>query len=189
MHTIEPYYQWRDQYIASEDESSPFYEKEYSEFEFVNCIYDHYIHPQWDEIGSPTLYIKILYTDYEKGFAIIELMGEWNDALHNDIMYLKRNIIEHLESHNINKFILIGENVLNYHSSDDAYYEEWADDIEEGWIAGINFRDHVIREFEGANIDYYIAFGGLLNKLTWGVYNPVQLFEKVDSLIVKRLTS
>ncbi len=94
MHTIEPHYSWRDFYIASEDENSPFYGREYSEFEFTHSIYDHYIHPQWDSIGSSTLFIKILYANYEEGFCIIELMGEWNDCLHNDIMYLKRNIIE-----------------------------------------------------------------------------------------------
>jgi len=32
MHEIEPYYKWRDDYIASEDEYSPFYATEYSEF-------------------------------------------------------------------------------------------------------------------------------------------------------------
>jgi hypothetical protein len=120
---------------------------------------------------------------------VIELLGEWNDAIHNDVMYLKRNIIEHLMSHGIDKFILIGENVLNYHSSDDDYYQEWFEDIEKGWIVAINFRDHVIREFEKANIDYYIAFGGKLNSLDWRVYSPYQLFEKVTSLLMKRLST
>ena len=73
MHTIEPYFNWRDLYIASEDEKSPFYEREYNEFEFTHAIYDHLIHPQWDEIGSPTLFIKILFVDYDESFAIIEL--------------------------------------------------------------------------------------------------------------------
>ncbi len=40
----------------------------------------------------------------------------------------------------IYKFILIGENVLNYYSSDDCYYEEWWEDIrdEGGWIVLLN---------------------------------------------------
>jgi hypothetical protein len=40
--------------------------------------------------------MKILYADYEEGFCIIELIGEWNDLLYNDIMLLKRDIVEHL---------------------------------------------------------------------------------------------
>ena len=123
MHSIEPYYNWRDEYIAEEDERSPFYGREYSEFEYTNSIYDHLIHPQWDEFGSPTLLMKILYADYERGFAIMEFIGEWNDCLHNDIMFLKRDIADELMHEGINKFILIGENVLNFHYSDDSYYE------------------------------------------------------------------
>lgn len=189
MHDIEPFYAWRNEYIASEDEWSPFYGKEYSEFEFSNCIYNYYIHPQWDEIGSPTLYIKLLYTDYEKGYCVIELLGEWNDAIHNDIMYLKRNIIEHLTGHRITKFILIGENVLNFHFSDNEYYQEWFEDIEDGWIAAVNFQEHVLREFTAAHIDLYVVFGGKLNTLEWRIYTPDQLYEKVSSLMMKRLQS
>ena len=61
MHLIEPFYGWRNHYIASEDPSSPFYNRIYSEFEFQNSVYNFYIHPQWDEIGSPTLYVKLLF--------------------------------------------------------------------------------------------------------------------------------
>jgi hypothetical protein len=94
VHTIEPYYNWRGIYIASEDPQSPFYEREYSEFEFTDAIYNYCIHPQWDSIESPTLFIKILYCDYDDGVGIIELFGEWNDVLENDIMLLKRNVLE-----------------------------------------------------------------------------------------------
>ncbi len=58
MHDIEPYYNWRHIYVASEDPQSPFYGREYSEFEFENTIYNYMLHPQWDNIGSETLYIK-----------------------------------------------------------------------------------------------------------------------------------
>ncbi|MCD4747676.1 MAG: hypothetical protein K8R58_15380 [Bacteroidales bacterium] len=189
MHTIEPHYTWQHLYIASEDKLSPFYDNEYNEFEFTHAIYNYVIHPQWDEMGSSTLYVKILYVNYELGFCIIELFGEWNDCLHNDIMYLKRNIIEILCQNGINKYILIGENVLNFHSSsDNDYYQEWFEDVEEGWIAGINFRSHVLEEFENANIDYYIAFGGNLNNIIWRSSLPIHFFEKVNSFITKRLT-
>ena len=36
MQDIEPFYQWREWYVASEDERSPFYGVVYSEFEFSN---------------------------------------------------------------------------------------------------------------------------------------------------------
>lgn len=187
MHAIEPYFSWRDYYIAEEDERSPFYGREYSEFEFTHAIYDHLIHPQWDEIESPTLFIKILMADYEQGYAIIELMGEWNDLLHNDIMFFKRNIIDELVLEGIDKFILIGENVLNYHASDDSYYEEWFEDVEDGWIAFINFREHVMQDFHEANIDYYMVSGGNLNELNWRNYTPASLFKKIESLVTLRL--
>ncbi len=125
MHNIEPFYSWKELYDAADDERSPFYRREYNDFEFSNTIYDHYIHPQWDEIGSATIYIKIIFTNYEYGFSIIEMFGEWNDCLYNDIMYLKRNIIEPLIEQGINKFILIGENILNFHAYEDDKYEEW----------------------------------------------------------------
>ena len=150
MHSIEPYYHWRNLYISSEDEYSTFYGREYSEFEFEHSVYNFCIHPQWDSIGSPTLFIKILFVEYNEGYAIIEMIGEWNDAIENDIMTLKRDIIEELIREGINKFILIGENVLNFHYSDDCYYEEWSEDIKDGWIAGINFHEHVTNEFKNA---------------------------------------
>ncbi len=46
MHSIEPYYRWRDYYIVEEDMLSPFYGREHSEFEFTDHIYDFALHPQ-----------------------------------------------------------------------------------------------------------------------------------------------
>lgn len=188
MHTIEPYYQWKYLYTAEEDVQSPFFGREYSEFEFSNAIFDHYIHPQWDEIGSPTLYLKILYIDYTDGFAILELMGEWNDCIQNDIMTLKRDIIDVLIDHGIKKYILIGENVLNFHASDDCYYEEWFDDIsDDGWIMMLNFRQHVLDEFTEHHLDQYLLYGGAFNEIDWRIYNPNQLFQRLESSMVKKL--
>ncbi len=187
MHEIEPFYQWRDDYIAAEDERSPFYNTEYSEFYFDKQLYNFLIHPQWDDFGSTTLYIKVLYADYDRHYAIIELMGEWNDAINNDIMLLKREILELMIDEKLNKFILIGENVLNFHSSEDSYYEEWFQDVEEGWICGINFNPHVIEEFRESNIDYYINFGGLLDEMAWRTLKPLQFFKKVEEILTKRL--
>jgi hypothetical protein len=187
MQDIEPYYSWRSLYVAAEDELSPFYGRVYSEFEYTNTIYNYYIHPQWDDFGSPTLYTKILYSDYARGFAVLEFIGEWNDCINNDIMFLKRDVADQLIAKGIKKFILIGENVLNFHSSDDCYYEEWFQDVDEGWIAGINFREHVLKEFAKNNIDFYVAFGGELDDLNWRTVNPLQLFQKVESVLSRRL--
>jgi hypothetical protein len=189
MHDIEPYYNWRHLYIASEDDLSPFYGRDYSEFFFSSSIYNYFIHPQWDNFGSSTLYLKILYVSYSHHFCIIELLGEWNDCIYNDIMYLKRNVIEFLEEQGINKYILIGENVLNFHSDDDSYYQEWFDELEDGWIACINFRDHVVKEFEQASIDYYMAMGGKFNDLYWRTTDPVKCYQVVESMMMKRLNA
>lgn len=187
MHDLEPFYRWRDLYIASEDERSPFYEREYSEFEFTHQIYDHLIHPQWDDFGSNTLYLKVLYADYLEGFAIIELIGEWNDAINNDIMFLKRDIIEQMVENGLQKFILIGENVLNFHCSDDSYYEDWYNDLDEGWICFINFRPHVLEEVRAGNLDYYINFGGELDDFPWRRFAPIQVYQKIEALLARRL--
>jgi len=187
MHAIEPYFQWRDLYMAEEDKRSPFYGRIYDEFEFHHSIYNYYIHPQWDYFGSPTLYMKILYTDYDRAYTIIELIGEWNDALHNDIMFLKREIADHLINEGIRKFILICDNVLNFHSSDNLYLEEWLNDIVEdhGWISCINLLDHVFSDFEASFIQHYVHFDEKINELEWRRMKPGGVFHILDQYIGK----
>ena len=187
MHTLEPFYHWRDAYQSEQDERSPFYGREYSEMYFTNAVYNHVIHPQWDEIGSPTLYTKILFIDYEKAYAIIELMGEWNDAINNDVMFLKREVVDILIDEGISKFILIGENVLNFHGDNEDYYEEWYDDLEDGWIAALNFRPHNLEQFQQYRIDYYLNYGGELDEYPWRTLTPQQLFQKIAHVIGHRL--
>lgn len=187
MQDLEPFYNWRELYLASEDEYSPFHGTEYNEFEYSQTVYNFYIHPQWDNFGSNTLYLKILYTDYESSYSIIEFIGEWNDALYNDIMYLKREVIEMLIGNGIQYFILIGENVLNFHGSDDCYYEEWSQELDDGWIAAINFRPHVLKEMAGFNLDFYLVFGGELDELNWRLFQPAELFSLVEKIIHRRL--
>lgn len=188
MHEIEPFYNWRHVYIADEDQRSPFFGREYSEFHYSNTIYNYYIHPQWDDIGSSTLYIKILFVDYEIGFAIIEMIGEWNDAIENDIMTLKRDIIDQMIAHGIHKFILIAENVLNFHSSDDCYYEEWVDDVNEegGWVSIVGLPEQSRYDFIRAGIDRYVQ---LVELPDWRPFTPGNLFTKVDNLLLRRLNN
>lgn len=187
MHLVEPYYHWRDLYIASEDDCSPFYGREYSEFEFENQIYNYLIHPQWDNMGSKTLYAKILFVDYDDCYAIVELIGEWNDTIENDIQTLKQEILEELNRFDIDKFILVGENVLNFHASDDCYYEACSEDFEDGWVALINFHEHVEMEMSQIGIDQYFIMGGELDELDWRTYLPHQFFNKVASIVENRL--
>ncbi len=187
MQDIEPFYNWLDIYNASNDEKSPFYGREYNLNQYENNIYGYYIHPDWDEIESETLYIKILYVCYQQNYAIIEMFGEWNDTLHNDIMHFKRNVIDVLLQNNINKYILIGENVLNFHGGEDDYYAEWFEEIEDGWIAACSFKDFVEREFDKYNLDNYINFGGTLQIKNWRTSRPQQLFELVNALIMRRI--
>ena len=189
MHDIEPFWNWRHRYTSEEDERSPFFGDEHSEFEFTHAVYDHLIHPQWDHMGSNTLYMKVLMADYEEGYAIMELIGEWNDLLHNDIMLLKRNVVEDMMGNGITRFILIGENVLNFHSSDEEYYSEWFEEVNEsdGWIALVNFRPHVLEDMEKANIDQYFLLGGRLNDLAWRTLAPDTMLERVESFVMRRL--
>lgn len=176
-------------YVSEEDKLSPFYAREYSEFEYSNTIYNFFIHPQWDGFGSPTLYLKILFADYAHHFVVIELMGEWNDAINNDIMFLKREVIDSFIEHGVKKFILIGENVLNFHESDDCYYEEWSEDIRDsgGWIAMINFRDHVLSEMKHVHLQHYIQFGENLNDLNWRMVKPYHIHHFVESRMMQAL--
>jgi len=189
MHEIEPFFNWRDYYIASNDKLSPFYRRQYSEFEFSQSIYNHYIHPQWDFFGSSTLYCKVLFVDYGLQFAVIEFIGEWNDAIHNDIMELKRGLIDFLTGKGIVKYLLIGENVLNFHASDDLYYEEWYEDIkdEKGWIIGLNFREHVVDEMRQAKLHYYMEIGEHYDNILWRKLKPELLFVLLEQSMLKGL--
>jgi len=157
MHTLEPFYNWRHLYVSEEDEHSPFHGKEYSEFQFSQTVYNYYVHPQWDNFGSSNMYMKVLFADYELNYIIIELLGEWNDAVENDIMILKRNVVELLMHKGIRKFIFVAENILSFYADDEAYYEEWADELEDsGWISILNLPHQSREEFLSARIDNYL---------------------------------
>ena len=86
MHTIEPFYNWRHIYITEEDKFSPFYKVHHNEFTYTKTVYNYFIHPQWDEFGSNTLYLKLIYTDYELNFCkvycyqIRPIVDEYNNC-------------------------------------------------------------------------------------------------------------
>lgn len=182
MHNIEPWWGWRDEYSSENDRKSPFFGRTYDEFNFSNQIYNFYIHPQWDFIGSETLYCKILYVDYKRHFTLIELIGEWNDCITNDIMFLKRELIDFLIREDIRKFVIFCDNVLNFHGDDDSYYEEWYDDIKEenGWICLVNCFDHVKEEMDKFRFYYYLEYGAQYNEIAWRAKKPAFIVQEVE---------
>ncbi len=186
MQDIEPFYNWRHLYTAEEDIQSPFYGRTYSEFEYSQTLYNYYIHPQWDDFGSRTLYMKILFADYDQKYVIIELLGEWNDAIENDIMTLRRDVTDILFLQGINKFILIAENVLNFHSSDDSYYEEWREQLEDsnGWVTIIDMPEQSKYDFKRARLTNYVQ---LMELPQWRTLKPEFIFQLIDNEMMRRL--
>jgi hypothetical protein len=157
-----------------------------NEFEFTQTIYNYYIHPQWNDFGSRTLYMKLLFVDYDLGFCIIELIGEWNDAIENDVMTLRRDVTDLLQKQGITKFILIAENVLNFHSSDDSYYEEWHESVadEGGWVVIVNLPIQSQYDFKKARLTNYVA---LLDFPQWRTLKPELVFNQVDDWMIRQL--
>ena len=185
MHDIEPHFGWRDRYRAEDDDASPFFGRQYSEFGFSNRVYNYLLHPQWDEFGAETLYLKLLFVDYNEHYAIVEFIGEWNDAVHNDVMHLKREFVDQLVGNDIKYFVLIMEGVLNFHGDEADYYEEWNDEISDGggWIALLNTHPQVDDELRQTRLDEYLHFGNHLNGLTWRPQKPHRIFEAIEGLI------
>lgn len=189
MHEIEPFYNWLKYYDPSLDSQSPFYGKEYNYDLYSETIYGYFIDPAWDSFGSETLYIKILFADYNEGYAVLEFIGEWNDAIGNDVMLLKRSLIEVMISEGISKFILIGENIMNFHGSDDSYYEEWLEDVKDdsGWIIFNGLPGHVREEMKKFNVDHFITIDESVYVPQWRTLSPWQLFDLMQSRVQRRL--
>jgi hypothetical protein len=130
----------------------------------------------------------VIMADYEERYAIIELLGEWNDAIENDIMSLKRDVIDKFQAEGIYKFIFIAENVLNFHSGDRDYYEEWYEEMIEnnGWTVLINMPVQTQYDFRKAKLNRYLELVELSN---WRTFKPFHLFKKIDEEQRKRLPS
>ena len=183
MHQIEPFYLWQHLYKAEEDEDSPFYGREYSEFIFTNKVYNFALHPQWDFIGSETLYVKLLYAFNIDGLAIIECIGEWNDCITNDIKILKEFLLDGLIDQGIENICLIGENILNFHGDNDCYYEELSNELENGQVYFLNFLPHVINEMEYFGLLNHVNTVVLSEKENWRKKTPSQLYESIHSKV------
>jgi hypothetical protein len=107
-------------------------------------------------------------------------------------MHLKRTVIDPMYKAEIFKFALFCDNVLNFHSSDDDYYAEWAEEVHEddGWIACINTRQHVMEEMQGARLEHYMHFGEDYNDVFWRTQKPLVVYQVLDAMVhgrVKRL--
>ena len=101
-------------------------------------------------------------------------------------MTFKREIIDLLIREGITKFILLAENVLNFHSSDDSYYEEWFDEVtdEGGWIICLNMPEQTQYDFTRAKLNRYIE---LMSIPQWRTIKPDLLFAQLDNILLKRL--
>jgi hypothetical protein len=104
-------------------------------------------------------------------------------------MTLKREVIDLLVAEGVVKFVLIGENVLNFHHSDDSYYEEWFEDVSDrdGWIALLNFREHVLQDMQAADLDQFFVSGGEINELAWRTMTPAHFYQRVSDYVTRRI--
>jgi hypothetical protein len=189
MHDIEPFWNWRHKYTAEEDERSPFFGEDHSEFEFTNAVYDHVIHPQWDNFGSthPVHEAALRRPRRRLRHHRADRRVERPAAQRHHAVQAEHHRTP--DGQGINKFILIGENVLNFHTSDEEYYAEWFEEVSDadGWIALLNFRPHVLEDMQSANIDQYFLLGGKLNALKWRTQEPETVFEVVEGFVMRRL--
>jgi hypothetical protein len=107
--------------------------------------------------------------------------------VHNDIMRLKRDLVDEMIPLGIDKYILIGENILNFHADITDYYEEWLEELPNGWMAFLNLRKHVVQELSAYGVDQYFILGGDLDHLEWRTKKPELLYAKLLAVVRRRL--
>ena len=186
---IEPFYGWLTYYSHEEDELSPYYGEEHNLFAFDRYIHTFCAHPLWDTIDSESLLIKILYANYDEGYAVIELLGEWNDLFLNDFKLLYERCLSFMVDNGVNKFIFIAENVFNVYLGPDDYYDAFQEEIEDGWMCLLRGRPHVYAEFVQYNISRYFYWSVELDDLLWRKLKPWQVYEVVCKSMQRFLPS
>jgi hypothetical protein len=94
--------------------------------------------------------------------------------------------LERFADESVDKFILIAENVLNFHSDGADYYEELSQELQEsgGWAVCLNMPMQSENEFKQAGHHHFIE---LFNIPEWRSYRPFHLLRKVESLLGPRL--
>lgn len=187
MHLIEPHFGWLKYYSNENDPNSPFQDVVHSEFEFDRGVYEYLAHPLWEDIGSDGLLLKILFANYDEGFAIIELFGVWNDLIQNDFRLLAENCLTFLVDAGINKFTFIAENLLNIYLDADDYYEAMQEELSDGWMVLLRPREHVVREIEEYGIGQYFFWSEDLDAIAWRKLKPWELHALVESRMTKLL--
>jgi hypothetical protein len=77
--------------------------------------------------------------------------------------------------------------VLNFHSGDRDYYQEWYEEVtdEEGWVVSLNMPEQTQYDFKKAKLNYYIELMEIPN---WRTYRPYHLFKKIDDELSKRIS-
>ncbi|MEL6255990.1 MAG: hypothetical protein AAFR87_28555 [Bacteroidota bacterium] len=187
LRDIEPFYGWLELYNHEKDQNSPFHAIEHNLFYFDRSVNSIPAHPLWDDIGSESLLVKILFANYQEGYAIIELFGEWNDLFDNDYRLLAENCLSYLIDNGINKFILICENVFHIYLEEDDYYRAVEDELEDGWIFALRLRKELKEEMRAYGISQYLYWSDKTDALNWRTLKPNQLYEAIYSLLHKLL--
>ncbi len=188
LHHIEPFYGWLAWYSHDQDERSPFHEVEHNQFYYDRSINQIPAHPLWDDFGSESLLCKILFADYEKGFAIIELFGEWNDLFDNDFKLFAENCLTYLVDHGIDRFVLICENVFHIYLDQTDYYDAMLDELgESGWMCLLRTRQQVKEDLDEYGVSAFFYQSERLDQIPWRRLKPAQLFALIESRMPKLL--
>jgi hypothetical protein len=116
------------------------------------------------------------------------MIGEWNDAIENDIMALKRDIIDVMMSNGINKFILIAEMCSIFTVATKTITRNGYEENEEsgGWVVVLNMSEAAQYDFQRRQLNRFIE---LINLPDWRIYKPYHLFKKIESTLNNRLVN
>jgi hypothetical protein len=180
---VEPFYGWLHLYAAHRDPHSPFYnEAAIDPDKDMRYIYTFEAHPLWDHIHSESLLVKMLYADYNRGFCILQLLGEWNDLFENDFKLLYEQVLAPMLYQGVSRFIFLCENVFNVYLDQDDYYELLQEALEDtgGWLCLLRARQHVLNEFAAYGIDQYLYWNPEFDELRWRKMKPWQLYELIE---------
>ncbi|MEO0473511.1 MAG: hypothetical protein AAF206_28115 [Bacteroidota bacterium] len=184
---IEPFYGWLNLYSHEQDERSPFHQVEHNMFYYDRSINHIPAHPLWDDFGSESLLTKILFVDYDQGYAILELFGEWNDLYDNDFRLFAENCLTYLVDHGVQQFVFICENVFHIYPDTDDYYQAMQDELEDGWMAVLRIRPNVREEMDQYGIAEYFYWSPVLDQISWRKLKPPQLYQLVADRMRKVL--
>jgi hypothetical protein len=81
---------------------------------------------------------------------------------------------------------MIAENVLNFHSSDDSYYEEWKEQLEDdhGWVVLLNMPEQSKYDFKKARLTNYVE---MMELPQWRTMKPEIIYQLIDNIMNRRL--